>query len=79
MRRNNPDFYGFGKLWTGTNIFWSARVGIAVDVRLSGRLSLCLEADAGIFPDDFNSKVGKNDGLDWQFNCLAGLKFGFGR
>lgn len=79
MRRNNPDFYGFGKLWTGTNIFWAVRGGLAVEVRLARRLSVCLEADAGIFPDDFNSKVGKDDCFDWQFNCLVGLKLGLGR
>lgn len=79
MRRNNPDFYGFGKLWTGTNVFWAARGGLVVDVRLARRLSLCLESDAGIFPDDFNLKVGKDDGFDWQFNCLVGLRFGLGR
>ncbi len=79
MRRNNPDFHGFEKLWTGTSLFWTIRGGLEVDVRLARRLSVCLEADAGIFPDDFNSKVGKGGSFDWQFNCLFGLKFGFGR
>lgn len=79
MLRNNETFYGFEKLWTGTNIFWGARGGLELDLRLARRLSLCLESDAMMFPDDFNSKVGKDDSFDWQFNCLVGLKFSFGR
>ena len=78
-RRNNPDFHGLEKLWTGTKFFWAGRGGLELDLRLARSLSICLEADAGIFPDDFNSKVGKDDGFDWQFNCLVGLKFALGR
>lgn len=79
MRRNTETFYGFEKLWTGTKIFWGARTGLELDFRLTRRLSICLESDAMMFPDDFNSKAGKDDSFDWQFNCLAGLKFSFGR
>ena len=74
-RRNNPDFQGLEKLWAGTRFFWAARGGLELDLRLARRLSICLESDAGIFPDEFNSKVGKDSGFDWQFNCLVGLKF----
>lgn len=79
MRRNSDSFYGFAKLWTGTKAFWGAIGGLEVDFRLARCLSLCLESDAMMFPDDFNSKVGKDDAFDWQFNCLVGLKFSFGR
>ena len=78
-RRNNPDFQGLEKLWAGTRFFWAARGGLELDLRLARRLSICLESDAGIFPDEFNSKVGKDSGFDWQFNCLVGLKFALGR
>ena len=78
-RRNNPDFQGLEKLWAGTRFFWAARGGLELDLRLALRLSICLESDAGIFPDEFNSKVGKDSGFDWQFNCLVGLKFDLGR
>lgn len=77
--RNNPDFQGLEKLWAGTRFFWAARGGLELDLRLARRLSICLESDAGIFPDEFNSKVGKDSGFDWQFNCLVGLKFDLGR
>lgn len=79
VRRNNPDFQGLEKLWAGTRFFWAARGGLELDLRLARRLSICLESDAGIFPDEFNSKVGKDSGFDWQFNCLVGLKFDLGR
>ena len=78
-RRNNQDFQGLEKLWAGTRFFWAARGGLELDLRLARRLSICLESDAGIFPDEFNSKVGKDSGFDWQFNCLVGLKFDLGR
>lgn len=78
-RRNNPDFQGLEKLWAGTRFFWAACGGLELDLRLARRLSICLESDAGIFPDEFNSKVGKDSGFDWQFNCLVGLKFDLGR
>lgn len=76
--RNN-DTYGFEKLWKGTKVFWAARGGLSADVRLSRCLSLGLEANADMLPEDFNSKVGKDDSFDWQFNCLVGLKLNFGR
>ena len=79
MLRNNETFYGFEKLWTGTKIFWGARGGLEFDLRLSHCLSLCLETNVIMFPDEFNSKVGKDDPFDWQFNCLVGFKFSFGR
>ena len=79
MLRNNETFYGFEKLWTGTKIFWGARGGLELDLRLSHCLSLCLETNVIMFPDEFNSKVGKDDPFDWQFNCLVGFKFSFGR
>ena len=79
MLRNNETFYGFEKLWTGTKIFCGARGGLELDLRLSHCLSLCLETNVIMFPDEFNSKVGKDDPFDWQFNCLVGFKFSFGR
>lgn len=79
MLRNNETFYGFEKLWTGTKVFWGARGGLELDLRLARHLSLCLESGAMMFPDDFNSKVGKDDSFDWQFDCLVGLRFTFGR
>ncbi len=76
--RNNENF-GFEKLWKDTKVFWAARGGLSADVRLSRTLTLGLEANADILPDDFNSKVGRDDSFDCQFNCLVGLKFSFGR
>lgn len=75
---NNENF-GFERLWEGTKVFWAARGGLSADVRLSRVLSLGLEANVDMLPEDFNSKVGKDDNFDWQFNCLLGLKFCFGR
>ena len=76
--RDNDNF-GFEKIWKDTKVFWAARGGLSADVRLSRCLSLGLEANADMLPDDFNSKIGKDDSFDWQFSCLVGLKFNFGR
>lgn len=76
--RGNENF-GFEKLWRDSKVFWAVRGGLSVDVRLSRNLTLGLEANADVLPDDFNSKVGKDDSFDWQFNCLVGLKYNFGR
>ena len=70
---------GFEKLWDGTKVMWAARGGLGADIPVSKCVSLGLEVNANMLPDDFNSKKGKNDNLDWQINGLASIKIALGK
>ncbi|MBR6721091.1 MAG: OmpA family protein [Alistipes sp.] len=56
--------------------FFTGRLGLGLDFRVSKRVNLNLEANAEMLSDHFNSK--RADNLDWQFNLLAGVSVGFG-
>ena len=58
--------------WTGTKVRPVGRGGVAVDFRVSDRVSLGIEGNANILSDKFNSKKAGNP--DWYFNALAGIK-----
>ncbi len=77
--QRNIQYMGFQKLWDGTKLLLSARGGIGADFRISRRIYLGLEVNANVLPDKFNSKKGKNDNVDWQFNGLAGIKILLGK
>lgn len=77
--QRNIQHMGFQKLWDGTKLLLSARGGIGADFRISKRIYLGLEVNANVLPDKFNSKKGKNDNVDWQFNGLAGIKILLGK
>lgn len=70
---------GFEKLWDGTKVFWAARGGLGADFRLSRRVAIGLEVNANMISDKFNSKKGKHDNPDWQFNGLVGVKIALGK
>lgn len=63
-------------LWDGTKARFVARMGAAVDFRITDALSLGLELQANVLPDGYNSKKAGN--ADWYFNGLVGVKYAFG-
>lgn len=69
----------FEKLWTGSKSMFAARGGVGADYRLSNRLSISVEAVANMLPEDFNSKIGKGKGIDWQIGLMAGVKIALGK
>lgn len=76
---NNHYGINFQKLWKDSR--WNAvgRFGLGGRYKLSDKVALTVEGNANILPDEFNSKAGKDDNLDWRFNGLIGLTFTFGR
>ena len=79
---NNAVFKGkplyFENRWDGTKVFWAARAGLGAAYNVSSRVSIGLELNAEMISDKFNSKKGKDNGPDWQFNLLAGVKIALG-
>ncbi len=67
-----------GNYWEGGKFFVPVRLGLGVDFRVSDIVSIGLEGNTYILSDKFNSKVGKGDNADWQFNLLVGVKIAFG-
>lgn len=63
--------------WTGTKVRPVGRGGIALDFRVSDRVSLGIEGNANILSDKYNSKKAGN--ADWYFNALAGIKISLGK
>lgn len=63
--------------WTGTKVRPAGRGGIAVDFRVSDRVSIGLEGNANVLSDKYNSKKAGN--ADWYFNALAGIKISLGK
>lgn len=74
--KNNVNFL---KIWEDTKVFWAVRGGLGADFRISDHFAIGIEGNANMMPDNYNSKKGKNNGPDWQFNALVGLKFNFGK
>ncbi len=67
-----------GNYWEGGKFFVPVRFGVGVDFRLSDVVSIGIEGNTYLLSDKFNSKVGPDDNLDWQFNLLVGVKIAFG-
>lgn len=75
----NSGIAKFEHLWSGHKIGVAGRGGLGVDIRLCDAVALNLEANANGLSDHWNSKKGKNNNLDWQFNFLAGVTIKFGK
>ena len=67
---------GFEKLWTGRRLSIAPRAGLGLNIWVSQRVALTVEANANMLPDHFNSKRGSN--FDWQYNGLVGVTVRFG-
>lgn len=64
-------------LWDGTTARMFGRLGLALDFRVSDRVSIGVEANASTLSDTYNSKKAGNS--DWYFNALAGVKINLGK
>ncbi len=69
----------FSKVWDGTLLLPTGRMGVAFDYALSKRIALGLEYQANFLHDKWNSKSGKNDNVDWQQNLLLGIRVTLGK
>ena len=69
----------FQKLWKDSRLNPVVRAGLGADYRISESVALGAEVNANLLPDHWNSKKGKNDNRDWQFNAMVGLKFTLGK
>ena len=69
----------FQKLWHDNRLNPVVRAGLAADFRITDNIALGAEVNANLLPDHWNSKKGKNDNRDWQFNALIGAKFTLGK
>lgn len=68
----------FEKLWDGSRLNPVVRGGLGFEWWFSEKIALTGEANANLLPDHYNSKLGKGDNKDWQFNALVGLRFRLG-
>lgn len=64
-------------LWNKNSNRFVCQGGIGLDIRLSKRVAINLEANTSLWGDKANSKKGSNP--DWQINALAGLSFTLGK
>ncbi len=64
-------------LWAGREIRPVGRIGLALDFRVSRRVSLGFEGNVNILNDKYNSK--KADNPDWYFNALVGVRINLGK
>ena len=69
----------FQKLWRDNRWNPVVRAGLGADVRVTDNIAIGAEVNANMLPDHWNSKKGKHDNRDWQFNALLGLKFTLGK
>ncbi len=69
--------YDLRYLWNGTKVRPVGRAGVALDFRVSDRVSLGIEGNANILSDKYNSK--KADNADWYFNALASVRINLGK
>jgi outer membrane protein OmpA-like peptidoglycan-associated protein len=63
--------------WTGKKLRPVGRGGVAVDFKVSKKVSLGLEGNVNILSDKYNSKNGGNP--DIYYNALVGVKFSLGK
>lgn len=68
--------FGFEKLWTGRRLSVAPRAGLGLNIWVSPRVAVNVEANANMLPDHFNSKRGSS--FDWQYNGLVGVTLRFG-
>lgn len=64
-------------LWNENTTRFACQGGLGVDIRLSKRVAINLEANTSMLGDKANSKKGSNP--DWQINAVAGLSFTLGK
>ena len=64
-------------IWDGSKNLLAARGGLGLNIRLTDKVGLNLEANANTLSDKFNSKKAGN--TDWQFNALIGVNVKFGK
>lgn len=64
-------------LWNDNKASIVGRGGLGLNIRLSDKVGLNVEANANTLSDKFNSKKAGNS--DWQFNALVGLTIKFGK
>ena len=69
--------YDLVYLWSGTKVRPVGRGGLALDFRLSDRVSLGIEGNANVLSDKYNSKKAGN--ADWYFNALASVSIRLGK
>ena len=68
---------GFQKLWRNHRWGFAARGGLGLNIWVSSRVAINVEANANMLPDNFNSKRGSH--FDWQYNGLVGVTIRFGK
>lgn len=69
----------FQKLWTGTKVLPVFHGAVGADFWVSEKVALCLQVNANVMSDTYNSKRGRNDNWDWRFNALAGVRVRLGK
>ena len=69
--------YNLDYLWSGTKVRPVGRGGVALDFRVSDRVSLGIEGNANVLSDKYNSKKAGN--ADWYFNALASVTIRLGK
>lgn len=69
----------FQKLWTDNRLNPVVRAGIGLDYAITDNIAIGGELAANMLPDNFNSKRGRGNNLDWHFNALVGVKFTLGK
>jgi outer membrane protein OmpA-like peptidoglycan-associated protein len=69
----------FQKLWKDNRLNPVVRAGIGADYQIAENIAIGAEVNANLLPDHWNSKKGKNDNRDWQFNALIGAKITLGK
>lgn len=67
---------GFEKLWHGHRLSVAPRAGLGLNVWVSPRVAINVEANANMLSDHFNSKRGSS--FDWQYNGLVGVTIRLG-
>ncbi len=67
----------FEKLWRVHRWGFAARGGLGVNIWVSPRVAINVEANANMLPDNFNSKRGSH--FDWQYNGLVGVTIRLGK
>jgi outer membrane protein OmpA-like peptidoglycan-associated protein len=69
----------FQKLWRDNRWNPVVKAGLGADVRVTDNVAIGAEVNANMLPDHWNSKKGKNDNRDWQFNAMLGVKVTLGK
>ena len=67
----------FSLLWDDNKLNIMGQAGVTGDFRINDKISLGLEVNANLLPDNYNSKRAGN--ADWYFSALAGVKINLGQ